>query len=102
MICRLRRLFKVVYLDLEIFEMFLLSFSECSLGGPILRFTFLRAKVRSISRGISHRCSPSWVRMSKVCVLVSCQPCPHFLSSCHLLRRHLCHQCSSFYRATRR
>ena len=44
MICGLRRLFKVVYLDLEIFEMFLLSFSECSLGGPILRFTFLRAK----------------------------------------------------------
>jgi hypothetical protein len=45
MICGLRRLFKVVYLDLEIFKMFLLSFSECSLGGPILRFTLLLAKL---------------------------------------------------------
>ena len=44
MVCGLGRLFKVVYLDFEIFKMLLLSFSECSLGGPILRFTFLLAK----------------------------------------------------------
>src|ERR1700730_2418027 len=44
MVCGLRRLLKVIYLVLEIFKMLLLSFSECSLGGPILRFTFLFAK----------------------------------------------------------
>lgn len=42
MVCRLGSLLEVVDLDFEVFEMFLFTFSECSLGSAILFLTFLR------------------------------------------------------------